>query len=126
MGDIMSVSKAIVLAATALTSFVAVPALAQNAPRNAPQNAQGADEGNGNGNDIVVTARRVEEKLQDVPISITVFNQEQLTSRNITNSAETLRLTTSALPTVCRSMNCWNIFSGLRCTFYPAGSKLQV
>lgn len=35
-------------------------------------------------NAIVVTARRVEENLQDVPISITVFDQEQLTKRNIT------------------------------------------
>ena len=28
--------------------------------------------------EIIVTARRVEERLQDVPISITVFNQKQL------------------------------------------------
>ena len=33
--------------------------------------------------DIVVTARRVEERLQDVPISITVFSQQQLTNRNV-------------------------------------------
>ncbi|HKT78154.1 MAG TPA: TonB-dependent receptor plug domain-containing protein, partial [Sphingobium sp.] len=33
--------------------------------------------------DIIVTARRSEERLQDVPISITVFNQEQLTKRNV-------------------------------------------
>ena len=38
------------------------------------------------GNDIIVTARRVEERLQDVPISITVFNQEQLANRNIVNA----------------------------------------
>ena len=78
----MNISKAIVLAATALTSFSAIPALAQNAP----QNAQGADDNNAN--DIVVTARRVEEKLQDVPISITVFNQEQLSNRNVVNSTD--------------------------------------
>ncbi|MET1755493.1 TonB-dependent receptor [Novosphingobium sp. RD2P27] len=35
------------------------------------------------GGDIVVTARRTEERLQDVPISITVFNQDQLQKRNI-------------------------------------------
>jgi iron complex outermembrane receptor protein len=34
--------------------------------------------------DIIVTARRVEERLQDVPISITVMNQQQLSNRNIT------------------------------------------
>ena len=74
----MKISKWTMLVATALTSFSAMPALAQG--------AQGAEERDIN--DIVVTARRIEEKLQDVPISITVFNQEQLTSRNITNSTE--------------------------------------
>jgi iron complex outermembrane receptor protein len=32
---------------------------------------------------IVVTARRVEENLQDVPISMSVFNQQQLENRNV-------------------------------------------
>src|ERR1700730_10354761 len=36
-------------------------------------------------NEIIVTARRMEERLQDVPISITVFNQQQLEDRNIVN-----------------------------------------
>jgi iron complex outermembrane receptor protein len=35
------------------------------------------------GTDIIVTARRVEERLQDVPISITAFDQQQLDQRNI-------------------------------------------
>lgn len=34
--------------------------------------------------EIVVTARRVSESLQDVPISMTVFNQKDLDKRNIT------------------------------------------
>jgi iron complex outermembrane receptor protein len=38
--------------------------------------------------EIIVTARRVEERLQDVPISITVFNQEQLTNRNVVNASD--------------------------------------
>ena len=33
--------------------------------------------------EIIVTARRVEESLQDVPISMTVFNAKQLSDRNI-------------------------------------------
>jgi len=33
--------------------------------------------------DIIVTARRTEERLQDVPISITVLSAQQLTQRNI-------------------------------------------
>ncbi len=44
---------------------------------------QGSDEEIDPAINIVVTARRVEERLQDVPISITVFNQEQLSNRNI-------------------------------------------
>jgi iron complex outermembrane receptor protein len=49
----------------------AAPALAQEAASNA-----------GSG-DIIVTARRTEERLQDVPISITVYNQQQLSNRNV-------------------------------------------
>src|SRR5882724_4844535 len=36
-------------------------------------------------NEIIVTARRMEERLQDVPISITVLNQQQIGERNIVN-----------------------------------------
>src|ERR1700731_1815739 len=36
-------------------------------------------------NEIIVTARRIEERLQDVPISITVLNQQQLEDRNVVN-----------------------------------------
>jgi len=46
-------------------------------------------------NEIVVTARRVEERLQDVPISITVFNQQQLNERNITNVSDLASYTPS-------------------------------
>ena len=38
--------------------------------------------------EIIVTARRVEERLQDVPISITVLNQQQLENRNIINAQD--------------------------------------
>lgn len=45
--------------------------------------------------DIIVTARRVEERLQDVPISITVFNQEQIDQRNIINAGDLATYTPS-------------------------------
>jgi iron complex outermembrane receptor protein len=45
--------------------------------------------------EIIVTARRIEEPLQDVPISITVFNQEQLTNRNVVNAADLANFTPS-------------------------------
>ena len=45
--------------------------------------------------DIIVTAQRVEQRLQDVPISITVFNQDQLTKRNIAVAADLAAYTPS-------------------------------
>lgn len=44
---------------------------------------------------IIVTATRREEPLQDVPISITVFNQRQLTERNVTSAADLAAYTPS-------------------------------
>jgi iron complex outermembrane recepter protein len=38
--------------------------------------------------EIIVTAQRREESLQDVAISMTVFSQDQLSDANITNSAD--------------------------------------
>lgn len=38
--------------------------------------------------EIVVTARRSDENLQDVPISITVLNQQQISQRNIVNASD--------------------------------------
>ncbi len=43
--------------------------------------------------DILVTARRVEERLQDVPISMTVYNQQELADRNIVNAADLATVT---------------------------------
>ena len=48
-----------------------------------PVLAQDASDASATG-DIIVTARRVEERLQDVPISMTVVNPQQLSDRNIT------------------------------------------
>jgi iron complex outermembrane receptor protein len=47
------------------------------------------------GTDIIVTARRIEERLQDVPISITVFNQQQLSNRNVISSEDLAKYTPS-------------------------------
>lgn len=67
-------------AASALAiGFAAAPALAQDRPadENAPREAE-----------IVVTAQKRSERLQDVPISITVVNPELLESTNARNFAE--------------------------------------
>lgn len=56
------------------------------------QNIAGDDRA---GSDIVVTARRMEERLQDVPISITVFNQQQISDRNMVNAQDLANYTSS-------------------------------
>jgi iron complex outermembrane recepter protein len=80
-----SLSIRLALAASALTSLLSMPALAQD--------AQGAE--SGSASDIIVTARRTEERLQDVPISITVYTQQQLTDRNIASSVDLAKYTPS-------------------------------
>jgi iron complex outermembrane receptor protein len=90
--------------ALSLSMAVAAPAFAQSAPTDQPASAATAPaapastgapapaaparsradaSGGSDSSDIIVTARRTEERLQDVPISITVFNQQQITNRNI-------------------------------------------
>ncbi|MFT3964968.1 MAG: TonB-dependent receptor [Sphingobium sp.] len=59
------------------------------------QPALAQSDGTQDTNDIVVTARRVEERLQDVPISITVFNQQQLTNRNVVSAGDIATYTPS-------------------------------
>jgi iron complex outermembrane receptor protein len=63
--------------------------------------------------DIVVTARRVEERLQDVPISITVFNQQQIDNRNI--------VTASDLAVYTPSLSSNNRFGGDKSSFSIRG-----
>lgn len=76
------------LAVSAALSFITTEAVAQQAPTTAnppaakPAAAPNAPEV------IVVTARRREERLQNVPISIKVFSQATLTNRNIQTSEE--------------------------------------
>lgn len=45
--------------------------------------------------EVIVTARRTEEVIQNVPISMTVFNQEMLNERNVTNAADLVNYTPS-------------------------------
>ncbi|MDB5968675.1 MAG: TonB-dependent receptor [Hydrocarboniphaga sp.] len=45
--------------------------------------------------EVIVTARRVEERMQDVPISMTVFNQDQLTNRNVLSGRDLATYTPS-------------------------------
>ncbi|MDE2405448.1 MAG: TonB-dependent receptor [Sphingomonadales bacterium] len=78
----MSKWKSLLAAGTVLAG--AAPIVAQAQEATAPDTG-----------DIVVTARRVEERLQDVPISISVFNQQQLANRNVVNATNLATYTPS-------------------------------
>jgi len=60
-----------------------------------PSSAQTTAGDSGAASDIIVTARRVDERLQDVPISITVFSQNQISERNIITPADLATYTPS-------------------------------
>jgi iron complex outermembrane receptor protein len=82
--------------AAALGLSVTAPIFAQTTPAATSGAQAPAQEASlSDLNEIIVTARRVEERLQDVPISITVFNQEQLTNRNVVNAADLAAYTPS-------------------------------
>ena len=61
---------------------------------------------------IIVTARRVEERLQDVPISIIVFNQEQLSDRNVISASDLATYTPSL--SVSRGFGTYNASFAIR------------
>ena len=71
----------------ALLLGAAGPALAIASPAYAQAQADTASAPE-TGNDIIVTARRSEERLQDVPISITVLSSDAIAKRNIFNAGE--------------------------------------
>jgi len=90
--------------ATALAFGLTVPALAQDAPADAaaalpppppPADSSQPIQAFDDITEVIVTARRVEERLQDVPISITAFSQEQLTERNVATGSDLATYTPS-------------------------------
>lgn len=72
------------LSSLTLASFILIPLTSI---------AQTADDGALMLEEVVVTAQRREESLQDVPISISVFGNEQLVKTNITTAAQYLVMT---------------------------------
>jgi iron complex outermembrane receptor protein len=70
------------VAGTSLTAFMGDAALAQS---NSAMDVE----------TVIVTARRVEERLQDVPISMTVLSQEQIAARNIVSTVDLATYTPS-------------------------------
>lgn len=73
------------ISATALAISMAMPAYAQTAP-------QADDEDTGRNDEIVVTAQRQAQSLQEVPIAVSAFNAEALEKQQIENPSD-LQLT---------------------------------
>ncbi|MEG3179630.1 TonB-dependent receptor [Sphingomonas sp. LT1P40] len=73
------------LAASAAIVLGAIPAWAQTEPAT----EAAADEGN----EILVTARRTSERLQDVPVAVTAFGAEALLDRNVATLDEVAKYT---------------------------------
>ena len=79
--------RTVLFASACAAAIIAVtsPANAQDAPPQptAPSSADNPAPQDAANSDIVVTATRRKERLQDVPLSITAFSQEQLTEKGI-------------------------------------------
>jgi outer membrane receptor protein involved in Fe transport len=71
--------------ATALSSVLLLSVATPAAAKNAVSSQTNADSPAA---DIIVTARRSEERLQDVPISITVLDKETLSRRNVVSTTD--------------------------------------
>ncbi len=86
-----AIRTSLLLGVAAIGTTSAMPAWAQNAasvPTTAPATSNTHSDDASASSDIIVTARRTEERLQDVPISITVLSQDAITKRNIYNAGD--------------------------------------
>lgn len=87
------------LAATVsiLALTLAAPALAQTAPEDAASTVE----------DIIVTAQKREESIQDVPIAVSAFSAENLDALKIEGGSELMR----AIPNVSFSKNNFSMYN---------------
>jgi iron complex outermembrane receptor protein len=90
MNRLICTASLIALAAAATPAVAQQGGAASDAARNAPAPANPAPADNpgraanpADPNDIVVTATRRSERLQDVPLSVTAFSQAELTQKGI-------------------------------------------
>jgi len=73
------------LAASAIALLSAAPAFAQDAPPPQDATAAAAQDQAGGIPDVVVTAQRQSQRLQDVPIAVSAFNATALDKQQIVN-----------------------------------------
>ncbi|MBX3510340.1 MAG: TonB-dependent receptor [Hyphomonadaceae bacterium] len=95
----------------AATGWALAAALCHASPAFAQEGR--AEASRGQDGEILVTARRVEERLQDVPISVAVLNEQDLANQNIVNAFDLgMRLP---------SLNATNILGSTSTTFSLRG-----
>jgi iron complex outermembrane receptor protein len=85
-------SELLLSVVAALGVGLTAPVSAQAPPASGASAASAGDE---DLSEIIVTARRTEERAQDVPISMTIFTQQQLSDRNIVTAADLAQATPS-------------------------------
>ncbi len=79
--------KFVLLTASALATSVMI------APTTALAQDSAANSGNSNSNDIIVTARKVSERLQDAPVSIAVVTSDSIENLNLSSVADISKTT---------------------------------
>ena len=92
--------RKIALLATTSLFFAATPAFAQDVPASADA---AAEEDTGGLEEIVVTAQKREENLQDVPVSVTALSAESLANNRITDFTDLTRAASSLTVTQATS-----------------------
>ncbi len=111
-------TKPLSIAMTSVIALAAMPAFAQT---DAP--AQSADPAAGG--DIIVTAQRRSERLQDVPAAVTAQTAEQLQSANITNARD-LTLVTPGLRVEANGINAQPALRGVSSTLGSSNAENNV
>ncbi|MBX3594360.1 TonB-dependent receptor [Sphingomonas sp.] len=86
---IFKMSKLGFVAGAVLLSTTSAMAQAVSAPAPAADDEPQAGGGeSGDGNDIIVTAQRRSERLQDVPLAVSAFSSEDLETRQVSNTLD--------------------------------------
>ncbi len=93
-------SRALLLSGCAVVATMASPAMAQDAPEAAAETVQQNE-----GNEIIVTARRREERLQDVPLSVTALTGEQLEQQGVLDITQVAQQVPNTTLEVSRGTN---------------------